>query len=193
MKIFLLGPNCVGKSTLSKLLSRKLGGTRVIHGISDEVVGQFYTRNKKRVTQAEIFFLKYFKKVYSASRKGLTIYDRHPVEQLIYNFDRFYTSDAYDSLTNYLIENTLPLKPSVVIILTADPKILVKRIKLYKSKSYRMFLDEERLRNLNKLYLLLYGLLRGMCLPRVYHFDACEPLPTLLKKIVLVVNGVRKE
>jgi len=167
MIISFLGINCTGKTTLSQQFAREFKGEYVSYKVEENIIPSFYVNDIETVYCAEKTYQKRIneicKTVLKKSNKKIYFFDRHPIEQLLYCFDRVYSNRQFDNLYYYLIKHICKISPTLSIILVpSDISKIVQRIKRCRSNMYRTFLTANRLQKLNKLYLLLYGILKGI-------------------------------
>jgi len=185
VSVFCTGINCSGKTTLSKELARIFGGIFVSCEVDEFIVNKFYTGKVRDVKEAEKVYQKTLNKIFKKAKGDLVFFDRHPFEQLLYSFDRFYKTEFFDDLFSFLVKNLHKQRPSLLIIFVAsDVRVILRRVERFKSQSYKKFLTFERLYQLNKLYQLIAGVLKGVGFSNVVLFDSCEPLERI--KTVLV-------
>lgn len=150
------GPIGVGKTTLTQLLNKRLGGMLLLEDIQNPFLADFYSGRKGAAFQCQLFFLltRY------QQQQGLlqrSLFDTRIVSDYIPQKDKVFahmTLDdseliLYQKLYSLLLEN-LP-KPDVVIYLQASAENLKKRIRL-RSRDYERQVSDEYLDRLAEAY-----------------------------------------
>jgi deoxyguanosine kinase len=150
------GPIGVGKSTLARLLSRKLGATLLMEDIQNPFLLDFYTGKKGSAFQCQLFFLltRYQQQQQLVQR---SLFDSRVVADYIPRKDKIFAhlnlNDSelilYEKLYALLME-PLP-KPDAVVYLQATTETLVKRIRS-RSRDYERKISDEYVDQLNKAY-----------------------------------------
>lgn len=150
------GPIGVGKSTLARLLSRKLSATLLMEDIQNPFLLDFYTGKKGSAFQCQLFFLltRYQQQQQLVQR---SLFDSKVVADYIPRKDKVFAhlnlNDSelilYEKLYALLME-PLP-KPDAVIYLQATTETLVKRIRS-RSRDYERKISDEYVDQLNKAY-----------------------------------------
>lgn len=150
------GPIGVGKTTLTQLLNKRLGGMLLLEDIKNPFLTDFYSGRKGAAFQCQLFFLltRY------QQQQGLlqrSLFDTRIVSDYIPQKDKIFahlTLDdselvLYQKLYGLLLEN-LP-KPDVVIYLQASADNLKKRIR-QRSRDYEKQVADEYLERLAEAY-----------------------------------------
>jgi len=150
------GPIGVGKTTLAKLLNKRLGGMLLLEDAQNPFLTDFYAGRKGAAFQCQLFFLltRY------QQQQGLlqrSLFDARVVGDYIPQKDKIFahlTLDdseltIYQKLYGLLMEN-LP-KPDAVIYLQASAENLKKRIR-QRSREYERQVSDDYLERLAEAY-----------------------------------------
>ena len=150
------GPIGVGKTTLAKLISKRIGATLLMEDVQNPFLGDFYKGKKGSAFQTQLFFLltRYQQQNQLVQR---TLFDRQIVADYIPRKDKIF---AYLNLTDSelilyeklyaLLMEPLP-KPDAVIYLQATTPTLAKRIRS-RSRDFEKHISDEYVEGLNKAY-----------------------------------------
>ena len=150
------GPIGVCKTTLTRLLAKKLSATLLLEDIQNPFLSDFYAGRKGAAFQCQLFFLltRYQQQQQLVQR---SLFDSRIVADYFPKKDRIFAhmnlSDPelvlYEKLWALLME-PLP-RPDAVIYLQATTETLVKRIRS-RSRDYEKRVSEEYVDQLNKAY-----------------------------------------
>lgn len=150
------GPIGVGKTTLAKLLAKKLGATLMLEDIQNPFLPDFYSGKKGASFQCQLFFLltRYQQQQQLVQR---SLFDSRIVGDYIPRKDKIFAhlnlNDSelvlYEKIYSLLME-PLP-KPDAVIYLQATTDTLTKRIRS-RSRDYEKRISDEYINQLNQAY-----------------------------------------
>ncbi len=150
------GPIGVGKTTLAKLLAKKLGATLMLEDIQNPFLPDFYAGKKGASFQCQLFFLltRYQQQQQLVQR---SLFDSRIVGDYIPRKDKIFAhlnlNDSelvlYEKIYSLLME-PLP-KPDAVIYLQATTDTLTKRIRS-RSRDYEKRISDEYINQLNQAY-----------------------------------------
>jgi len=150
------GPIGVGKTTMARLLAKKLGATLMLEDIQNPFLPDFYADKKGASFQCQLFFLltRYQQQQQLIQR---SLFDSRVVADYIPRKDKIFAhmnlNDSelvlYEKLYSLLME-PLP-KPDAVIYLQATTETLVKRIRS-RNRDYERRISDEYIEQLNKAY-----------------------------------------
>jgi len=154
--IALEGPIGVGKTTLAKVLAKKLGSTLLLEDLQNPFLPDFYSGRKGASFQCQLFFLltRYQQQQQLVQR---SLFDTRVVADYIPKKDKIFAhlnlNDSelvlYEKMYSILMEN-VP-KPDAVIYLQATTDTLVKRIRS-RSRDYEKRISDDYIDELNKAY-----------------------------------------
>ncbi|MEJ2422116.1 MAG: deoxynucleoside kinase [Acidobacteriota bacterium] len=150
------GPIGVGKTTLSRLIARRLGAHTVMEDVQNPFLEDFYSGKKGSAFQCQLFFLlnRYQQQRELGQR---SLFDSKVVTDYIPPKDKIFahlTLDdseliIYQKLYSLLMEN-LP-RPEVVIYLQANTQTLKKRIRS-RNRQYEKQIADRYIDELAKAY-----------------------------------------
>jgi deoxyguanosine kinase len=150
------GPIGVGKTTMTRLLAKKLGATLMLEDIQNPFLHDFYADKKGAAFQCQLFFLltRYQQQQTLVQR---SLFDSRVVADYIPRKDKIFAhmnlNDSelvlYEKLYALLME-PLP-KPDAVIYLQATTETLVKRIRA-RNRDYERRISDDYIEQLNKAY-----------------------------------------
>ncbi|MCC6160259.1 MAG: deoxynucleoside kinase [Deltaproteobacteria bacterium] len=151
------GPIGVGKSSLVRMLGERLDARMIFEQVEENpFLEGFYRDPRKYAFQAQLFFLL---SRYGQQRELVQqeLFAQHTVSDYLFAKDRIF---AYLNLTEHelaLYERIYRLleievaKPDLVVFLVADPKVLLKRIRI-RNHPYEQRLGLEYLEQLTNAY-----------------------------------------
>ena len=150
------GPIGVGKTTLAKVLAKKLGSTLLLEDLQNPFLPDFYSGRKGATFQCQLFFLltRYQQQQQLVQR---SLFDTRVVADYIPKKDKIFAhlnlNDSelvlYEKMYGILMDN-VP-KPDAVIYLQATTDTLMKRIRS-RSRDYEKRISDEYIDELNKAY-----------------------------------------
>ena len=150
------GPIGVGKTTLTKLLGKKLGGALLLEDVQNPFLSDFYAGRKGAAFQCQLFFLlTRYQQQHQLLQRSL--FDTRVVTDYIAQKDKIFAHlmlddselTIYQKLYGLLMEN-LP-KPDAVIYLQATAENLKKRIRA-RSRDYEKQIADEYVERLAEAY-----------------------------------------
>ena len=154
--VALEGPIGVGKTTLAKVLAKKLGATLLLEDIHNPFLPEFYSGRKGASFQCQLFFLltRYQQQQQLIQRNlfaDRVVADYVPKKDKIFAHLNLNDSELvlYEKMYSILMEN-VP-KPDAVIYLQATTETLIKRIRS-RSRDYEKRISDEYIEELNKAY-----------------------------------------
>lgn len=150
------GPIGVGKTTLAKLLNKRLGGMLLMEDIQNPFLADFYSGRKGAAFQCQLFFLltRYQQQQVIPQR---SLFETRIISDYIPQKDKVFAHLTLDDseLTIYqklygLLMEGLP-KPDAVIYLQATAENLKKRIR-QRSRDYEKQVSDDYLERLAEAY-----------------------------------------
>ncbi len=151
------GPIGVGKTSLAKLLARKMDARIVLERAEDNpFLKEFYKDPKRFAFQTQIFFLlSRYRQLQELSQMDL--FERTTVTDYFFPKDRIFASINLDSSEMalyqqlyFLLNPTIPT-PDLVVYLQAGPEILMDRVR-HRGLEYEKPLTPDYLDALNQAY-----------------------------------------
>ena len=150
------GPIGVGKTSFVERLARKFDAYKVLEGIENPFLEQFYEDRQGAAFQAQLFFLlSRYRQLQELTQRDLfhqvTICDYILPKDKIFAYLNLDDSELliYDKLYALLEEQTP--KPDMVIFLQAETKTLVERIH-GRNRKYEREISETYVNEVNKAY-----------------------------------------
>ena len=150
------GPIGVGKTSFVERLARKFDAYKVLEGIENPFLEQFYEDRQGAAFQAQLFFLlSRYRQLQELTQRDLfhqvTICDYILPKDKIFAYLNLDDSELliYDKLYALLEEQTP--KPDMVIFLQAETKTLVERIH-GRNRKYERVISETYVNEVNKAY-----------------------------------------
>jgi deoxyadenosine/deoxycytidine kinase len=150
------GPIGVGKSTLAKVLAKRMGATLLLEDLQNPFLPDFYSGRKGAAFQCQLFFLltRHQQQQQLVQR---SLFDTKVVADYIPQKDKIFAhlnlNDSelvlYEKMYAILMEN-MP-KPDAVIYLQATTETLTKRIRS-RSRDYEKRISDDYIEQLNKAY-----------------------------------------
>ncbi len=154
--IALEGPIGVGKTTLTKILAKKLGATLFLEDLQNPFLPDFYQGRKGAAFQCQLFFLltrhqQQQQLVQRSLFDSRVVADYIPLKDKIFAHLNLNDSELviYEKMHSILMDN-VP-KPDAVIYLQATTETLIKRIRS-RSRDYEKRISDEYIDELNKAY-----------------------------------------
>ena len=151
------GPIGVGKTSLVKLLSERLGARMVLEEFEENpFLADFYADPERFAFQTQLWFLLQRYQQQQDLRQ-VDVFHNLLVTDYMFVKDRLFASlnlsekemSLYDSVANYLEKNVI--SPDLVIYLQADTDTLMKNINK-RGRSFEMDMSLEYLDALNQVY-----------------------------------------
>ncbi len=151
------GPIGVGKTSLAKLLSERLGARLILEGFdANPFLSEFYDEPERYAFQTQLFFLL---QRYQQQQELRQVDMFHNLLIVDYMFvkDRLFASlnldekemTLYDTVAKLLEKNVI--NPDLVIYLQADTDILIRNIS-HRGRDMEKNISEEYIDALNQLY-----------------------------------------
>ncbi len=154
--VALEGPIGVGKTTLAKVLAKRLGATLLLEDLQNPFLPDFYQGRKGAAFQCQLFFLltRYQQQQQLVQRSLFDtkiVADYIPLKDKIFAHLNLNDSELviYEKMHAILLES-VP-KPDAVIYLQATTDTLIKRIRS-RSRDYEKRISDEYIDELNKAY-----------------------------------------
>ncbi len=154
--VALEGPIGVGKTTLAKVLAKRLGATLLLEDLQNPFLPDFYQGRKGAAFQCQLFFLltRYQQQQQLVQRSLFDtkiVADYIPLKDKIFAHLNLNDSELviYEKMHAILLEG-VP-KPDAVIYLQATTDTLIKRIRS-RSRDYEKRISDEYIDELNKAY-----------------------------------------
>jgi deoxyadenosine/deoxycytidine kinase len=172
----------VGKTSLSRLLSERLGARLLLESHEENpFLGEFYKDRTRFAFQTQMFFL--FSR-YDQQRelRQRDLFDRRVVSDYLFQKDKIFASinlsdkelKLYDMIVG-AIEPEIP-KPDVVVYLQAPTETLVRRVEK-RGRPYEAAMEREYLEQLNHAYNYFF-----------FHYDQAPLLVVNTRDIDFVEN-----
>ena len=150
------GPIGVGKSTLAKVLAKRMGATLLLEDLQNPFLPDFYQGRKGAAFQCQLFFLltrhqQQQQLVQRSLFDSRVVADYIPLKDKIFAHLNLNDSELviYEKMYSILMDN-VP-KPDAVIYLQATTETLIKRIRS-RSRDYEKRISDEYIDELNKAY-----------------------------------------
>lgn len=151
------GPIGVGKTSLVKLISQKLGARTVLEEFDENpFLPEFYRDPERFAFQTQLWFL-FQRYVQQQDLRQVDLFHNLLITDYMFVKDRLFASlnlsenemNLYDSIANLLEKNII--NPDLVIYLQADTPTLMSNI-AKRNRSYETSISYEYLNALNQVY-----------------------------------------